>query len=369
MASATAMMAAGIFAHESGQRLLHILLALGERGFKGLYDKCASNLAGDYYQAGLRRVHAWSDDVLREDVEYVRRECPDFDETYEACFVQHVADRYRGRKRPTARCPQLLEFVRRFLESLGQHECLATGEYFAKRDPLYKRVACMDAARQALYALVTAESVRVELLSEAGASQSKPLAEASDVDLARAVAPEDSISQVGGSGRRPPQQEAERPPTVVSRASRRDPPPPRAPSEVLLPPPREAVDRDVEGDVERHSTVSRHDPPPPKRAPSTVSRHDPPPPPSRHEDGEDRRSSVSLYEPRTVGRATAETRYAAGERRHAAAERVEEEEGAVPHVEDERGGEGMTVPKPRPVMVSSRDSSVSIGMKQTRSPR
>ena len=358
------MMAAGIFAHESGQRLLHILLALGERGFKGLYDKCASNLAGDYYQAGLRRVHAWSDDVLREDVEYVTRECPDLDETYEACFVQHVADRFRGRKRPTARCPPLLDFVRRFLESLGQHESLATGDYFAKRDPLLKRMACMDAARQALYALVTAESVRVELLSEAGVG-TKPLAEASDADLARSVAPEDSISQVGG--RRAPE---ERPPTVVSRASRREPPaqeapsPARAPSEARAP--SKAPSRH---DDERRSTVSRHDPPPPKRAPSTVSRHDPPPP-----EDDERRSSVSRYEPppRTVNRATSTAgaeREEREERRRTPPRRKPEEEDDAPLLEEERGEEEVIVHKPRPVVASSRDSSVSIGMKQTRSPR
>ena len=80
------LFAAGIFAHENGQRLLQLLIQLTSRGFRGLYEKCKNDISGNYYQTGLRRVHAWSNDVLEEDIAFVKRSSPDMDETYEKLF-------------------------------------------------------------------------------------------------------------------------------------------------------------------------------------------------------------------------------------------------------------------------------------------
>ena len=41
---------AGVFQYETGQRFLQLLMQLTDRGFRGLYQKCARNLHGDYYQ-------------------------------------------------------------------------------------------------------------------------------------------------------------------------------------------------------------------------------------------------------------------------------------------------------------------------------
>lgn len=349
------MLSAGIFSTESGQRLLHILLALGERGFRGLYDKCERNLAGDYYQLGLRRVHLWSAEVIREDVDHVKADCPDMEETWEACFVRYVEDRFRGKHRPTVRCPPVVDFVRRFLESLGQHESLATGDYFARRDTMLKRVACMDAARQALYALVTAENVRVELASEAGTavstSSSRRLADASRADLAAAttasapaappsvvddVRPHDSISQVSSvrraaavpsevpSVRRDEYETPRRRTTTPSEASRDDYELPRrrttAPSEV--PSVRRAT-----SEVSAPPPAAPPPPPPPRRPPSVVSRHDFA---MEEEEEDDEAAATSRVTP--------------------------ENEVLVEH-------------RPSRAIASSRDSQVSIGVKKVRSPR
>lgn len=273
--SGAAVFAAGIFAHESGQRLLQILLKLGDRGFGGLYEKCTSNINGSYYQAGLKRVSAWSDSVLLEDIEYVKASCPDMEETCDACFVQYVLDRFR-QKRSTHRCPPLIDFVRNFLESLGQHESLITGEYFSKRDPVVTRVACMDAARQAFYSLVTSENVRVELASEVGSvARSVAPSFASRVEKQKdninlEIRPDDSISQVGSvqvqdevpassrEKRRAPSPEPESSPPPKAKAR------PRAPESVTSRHDFNPIDEDASQDEMVVVKPSHVEPPPRK---------------------------------------------------------------------------------------------------------
>lgn len=156
------LFSAGIFASESGQRLLHILLCLGERGFRGLYDRGKNDVSGPYYQQGLKRVDQWSDGVIVEDIAFVRTSCPDIEETFRDCYARYVHDRFGETK---VKHSQFLSFVRLFLEHLGRHEMLTSGEYFSG-SPICKRIACMDAARQMMYELRTQETVQVHLASE-----------------------------------------------------------------------------------------------------------------------------------------------------------------------------------------------------------
>ena len=199
--------AAGIFAHENGQRLLQILMSLADRGFRGLYDKCRQDVSGAYYQTGLKRVHAWSDDVIQDDIAFVRHTAPDMQDTYESCFAQYVNERFRGGRRPMVKPPSLVEFTRRFLECIGQQDGVVNGSYFSSGDTLTQRVVCMDAARQAFYTIVTTENVRVELASEVSAVAPKAYRQA---DEESAVAPkayrqadEDGASQVSRASSRP----------------------------------------------------------------------------------------------------------------------------------------------------------------------
>ena len=210
---------AGIFGTEGGQRFLFILMKLADRGFRGLYEKCSSNLSGSYYQQGLRRVSAWSESVIKEDLEIVASECPDMQDTYDDCFSEYVKSRFH-KKQASHNCPPFSTFTRAFLESLGRHESLCSGEYFSKRDTVLIRIACMDSARQALYTLVTAENVNIELASEvgsvarsdtrkySGAASTPPLVvnnrevvmegeEEEEFEEVPDVLPSDSISQVG----------------------------------------------------------------------------------------------------------------------------------------------------------------------------
>ena len=181
----------GIFAYEPGQRLLQILLKLADQAFRALYDKCAPNLSGQYYQAGLKRVRNWSNDVINEDIECVRSECTDMETTYKMCFQKYVEHWFQT-NRVQIKIPALFDFVRRFVEALGEHVALTSGEFFISKDVVYARMACMDACRTAMSAMMTPENVRLlDTDSVVNVSTS------ADDDVI--VGPDDSISQVGGS--------------------------------------------------------------------------------------------------------------------------------------------------------------------------
>ena len=157
---------AGIFAQESGQRFLHILLQITHRGFFGLFERAKGNVTGSYYTAGLKRVHTWSNEVIDEDVRYVREKNPDVDETYATCFMQYVQERFGHNKRASATVPSVNDFTRQYFEYCAQHETMTSGEYFVRKDPVQQRLSCMDAARSALNALALMENtVKVELAS------------------------------------------------------------------------------------------------------------------------------------------------------------------------------------------------------------
>lgn len=216
--SSASLLAVGIFARESGQRLLTILDKLVDSAFRGLYDRARGDCASEYYQTGLRRVAMWTDETLSEDVARVRGACPDVEETVQQCFTLYVTERFDGKQRPTIACPPLLEFVRKFLDAMGQQRVVMDGSYFVRAcDPIATRFACTEAARIAFFQLVSAASVRVECASTVAGSvveswapappsqppprhhpQPRPI-ETCDDD----IVPEDSISNVGPVSARP----------------------------------------------------------------------------------------------------------------------------------------------------------------------
>lgn len=301
--------AAGIFARENGQRLIQILMMLTDRGFSGLYERCAPDVKGRYYQTGLRRVHVWSDDVIMEDVTFVQEQCPDLFDTFNSCFSDFVSERYNGKKRPSVRPPEFVDFARRFLECIGTHTALTSADYFTAKDTILKRFACMDSARQALYTMVSADTVRVELQSEVSAppyhknefpSPSRSQAtfrKTSDLAVDDIIHPSDSVSQVG--------------------SVREDPPPP--------PPQRNVEEEYIHVPVK---TVDRASSPTPS---SHISRSA----------NEDTRSTAS--------RGTTASR----------------------HIFDDREDAPQKVASPylKKSVASSRDSQVSIGVKRVKSPK
>lgn len=248
----------GIFASEFGHRFLHILNLGADRAFRGLYDKCQGNV-GEYYQEGLRRVHKWSDEIIREDCDFVARDCPDVEDTYRLCFEQFVLDRYRPARRVRV-CPSLTHFHRVYLEMLGRHEMLTSGDFFLTSDRACARMACMDACRLAFEALVKHESTRVELVEEdepappsvpperapADVPPERALADVPTEEFEVMVGPSDSASQV------------QRAPSPDRRSQR---------SSILRPPPR--------------SPERRLDVAPSQRTPPKRPALDPSPPPVR----------------------------------------------------------------------------------------
>lgn len=340
----------GIFTTEPGQRLLTISELLTKRGFEGLYEKCSSNVSGTYYQTGLRRVHMWSDNVIDEDIEHVRSRCPDLDETYEACFVNYISERYTGNQRPTINCPPLATFVRRFLESVAQQDSLITGEFFSAKEPLMRRITCMDAARSALYALVTSESLRIELASEVSHTRTAQTLSntrnveqyrRTDDDAMTEVKPEDSVSQVES--------------VRSSRVVRPPPPTPRVIHE------------------DAPSRVQEHECPP---APALTR-----PPPAREPADDDDAKSVTVISTRSAREHRDEDSMSQTPRSHYPEEqRSYREAPASRHDFSIRDDEEETTHRSRSPresvaslrtrsVVGSASSSVSIGMKRLKSPR
>ena len=355
IAASSGALAAGIFATEVGQRLLFILQELTRFGFEGLYRRCKDSVQGEYYQMGLRRVHLWRDETLQDDLRRVRQRCPDLDETYEEAFVQYVADRYRGRRRPTVRCPPLLEFTRRFLESVGQHDALVSGQYFAAGDVLTVRVACMDAARQALYALLTAETVRVELESEAGTAVAPPPAAATR-DLRDATAAD--VRRVEGQHAAAPSEVM--PADSISQVS-------------CAPPP--ASDAGARREREREREREYAPPPPASDVGAREREYAPPPPPASDVP---RRASASTRSPPPAppasgcrrARARVRAAAAAGERRRRARARVRATAaGAAAHAAARALRARTTAQLPGASIAASPHSSVRIGMSRAGSPR
>ena len=294
---------AGIFSNENGQRFLHILMVIAERGFGELYQNSKGDIHGKYYQRGLLHVQNWTDDMMEEDARVMSKKFPDLVESFEGCFMDYIMSKYRG-QRPTVTPPSIFLFLRRFYESVAEHDALKTGDYFIKRDPIVQRITCMDACRQTFFALSsTAETVRVELASEAGsaapyrrATTSTPtpsvLSQAKRRELEESVHPDDSASNVGGPAPAAARAAAAAELTPVKQGEEEVAP--AAPS----PPPSVAEKKAApsDDDVRSHvsaapskrdtsSTVSRASPPPPKRGTSELSStrpHQPsakPPPP------------------------------------------------------------------------------------------
>ena len=377
--SSRQILSAGIFATEPGQRLLTISDMLAHRAFEGLYAKCRDNVNGTYYQTGLKRVHVWSDDIVKEDIAFVCRTCPDMEETYERCFVNYVEERFCGSSRPVVQCPPVLRFVRRFLESVALHEYMQTAEYFTTRDIVQRRITCIDAARQAFYSIVNADSVRMEMESVASRATTAPPPGASNHHRGTAsrsvvleseeddIHPSDSISQVAV------------PESVVSVRARREDEeletrgtsPPPSPQQPYPPPPSDRRDaaRGTQDDHQTHRGDRRDDGDPlddDLRNGSSKLEVAPPPPPSSYI------STASSTSRRRVDDVRAERREADDKAvRRYKPELLEADETARSDVSrhDFEMVDGASVASLRTrSVIGSRDSSVSIGMKRIKSP-
>ena len=280
---------AGIFSREQGQRFLQILVALGAKGFEGLYKRCENDLSGSYYQMGLRRANQWSEETLREDVDSIKRYFPDLEDIFESCFVSYVEDTFR-KKKVSIYAPSVLEFVSAFYEALGKHDALVTGDFFARRDMILQRIACMDAARQGMYALSSSKHVRVELASEVSSarayksSSSRPPPPSSDV---AAPAPPPPPTPPRSPPRRttatPPPTRPATPPRSPPRRPVATPPPTRP---ATPPPPATPQHRLPEDDVHPNDSVSQI---------GSVASFRPPDVRLPRDLVDDQKSSVSMY--------------------------------------------------------------------------
>lgn len=174
--ASSSLYAAGLFSTEPGQRWLQMLHQLGNQGFRGLYQQTKGDVKGAYYQDGIKRANGWPESAIHNDVVSLRRQCPDLDETFSTVLLHHARERFpAGREaralRERIHFPTLPEFSRSFFIYLGQQESLKNGDFFTSRDPLFPRVACMDACRHAMYSTVYAKEPEVTLEEEPSSAQ------------------------------------------------------------------------------------------------------------------------------------------------------------------------------------------------------
>jgi hypothetical protein len=215
----------GAFVDEKAQRFVRFLVDLGDKGFSELYQKFGDNPPN--FKKGLERSATWSNETIRDDYDYVKETWSDCESLYDSVFLSYIKS-VRGINPKThklmVRIPNILEFVRIYLISLARHREMQTCKFF-KEGIILQRVICMDAARDAFFALDVNDNVQEELRSQVSAVEPSlhlkggrseiHLSGATEVDLdtlSKNVKPDDSVSNVG----------KERTPSIVSKHKAND---------------------------------------------------------------------------------------------------------------------------------------------------
>ena len=198
----------GVFNQEVSQRFLRVLIDLTNIGFKELFETCLPKNPQNF-KKGLERVATWSTNTILEDVTRITTMWPDSTSLYESVFVEYLKSTRGDRtKKILVNVPHFSEFCRLFLVSLSRNENVLNGVFFKDNDDIKNRVACMDACRDAFFALDVQDNVQVELRSvvssvtphRGSSTNIKPLEKTSEEDLkslAESIKPSDSVSQIG----------------------------------------------------------------------------------------------------------------------------------------------------------------------------
>jgi hypothetical protein len=202
----------GIFNDETSQRFLRVLIDFGNIGFKELYKKCMPENE-TYFKKGLERSVNWSVNTILEDVQNIEKIWTDASSLYSQVFINYVkSTRSSKTHKVLVNVPMFPEFCRLFLISLSRLDCVRDGTFFMD-DIVKTRVACMDACRDAFFALDVQDNVQLELKSvissvepysshrgvdEKNALNINDLKTDDDIrTLAESIKPSDSVSQIG----------------------------------------------------------------------------------------------------------------------------------------------------------------------------
>jgi hypothetical protein len=152
------LVSSGVFQHELTQNFLDILSARANSYLEQLYSVCYREPGQDRstrynnYLIGLKDIESWGNDVLRQEVEELTRECPNIKTIYTGVVRRYMADYFKGFscKSYEIRVPSLLSFVHMFYKQLSLDESIRSMEIF-RLYSFSRKYVFMDAMRRSLY--------------------------------------------------------------------------------------------------------------------------------------------------------------------------------------------------------------------------
>jgi hypothetical protein len=171
---ATKYLYTGIFADEKVLQFLELLQSLGDQCLQELHqvaiDKAyggkpahlllpselnPSSAYGMAFHTGLQTIRNWGTEVLQQEVERMRKQCPYIDDLYRYTVARYLQEIYRHERPQTISIdvPPLRDFLHQFYIQLGSNPLTKNLKYFTTFG-VEKKSLMMDAIRLALFRLL-----------------------------------------------------------------------------------------------------------------------------------------------------------------------------------------------------------------------
>ena len=101
---------------------------------------------------GLDQIHEWGEDVLRQELAALRRDCPEIETVYKNILMKFMAEYFRGfthKENQSVYAPSLAKFVKTFYMCLAADEAVRQMEIFNMYS-IDRKYVFMNAMRQTL---------------------------------------------------------------------------------------------------------------------------------------------------------------------------------------------------------------------------
>ena len=171
---ATKYLYTGIFADEKVLQFLELLQNLGDQCLQELHQVAIDKVYGGKpahlllpselnptsaygmaFQTGLLTIRNWGTEVLQQEVDRLRKQCPYIDDLYRYTVARYLQEIYRHERPQTISIdvPALREFLHQFYIQLGSNPLTKNLKYFTTFG-VEKKSLMMDSIRLALFRLL-----------------------------------------------------------------------------------------------------------------------------------------------------------------------------------------------------------------------